>query len=210
MVSPYELAKQQQEDIAPRSEAVESYFQNNWTWDVPPLSALPDHLSPFMLDYTVSCPLDEKILREESFPFPDMSFGNSQLEHKPQTSSFSPALSSSARSWSTASTSMTSPDPPTYAQLVPFIPACNCFQTTINTLSTMQQLAASPNTAFDVALNHSKEAVALCSSTLSCICARESSVVLLIGSLIAKIISVYERPCGAVRSTPRLELTSSH
>jgi hypothetical protein len=65
----------------------------------------------------------------------------------------------------------------------------------------MQQLAESAHTAFDVALNYSKEAVALCSSTIRCKCAGESSIVLLIGSLIAKIISVYERPCEAVRST---------
>lgn len=189
------------------SEAVQSSrFKNDWAWVLPtssaPYTRLEMNTSPFTFDYSMSCPLDERVLRKESFPFPDTPYADSQPIHNPPASSFSPALSSSARSWSTGSTAMTSPGlPPSYAQSAPFGPACNCFQTTINTLSTMQQLAESAHTAFDVALNYSKEAVALCSSTIRCKCAGESSIVLLIGSLIAKIISVYERPCEAVRST---------
>jgi len=105
---------------------------------------------------------------------------------------------------------MTSPGPSSCLQLSSFVPACNCFQTTVKTLSTMQQLADSAHTAFDVALNHGKEAVAFCTSTLRCRCAGESSLILLVGFLIAKIISVYERPCGAVRSSPWIELNLSH
>lgn len=75
--------------------------------------------------------------------------------------------------------------------------SCNCFRATILTLSTLQQLSESPHTSFDVALVHNKEAIALSLSTLECNCASDSIVILLVASLLAKIINIYQRPCGA-------------
>jgi hypothetical protein len=88
---------------------------------------------------------------------------------------------------------------PSHTQNMPtsLFASCSCFRTTILTLSTLQQLSESSHTSFDVALVHNKEAVALCLSTLKCNCASDSTVVLLVASLLAKIINIYQRPCGA-------------
>jgi hypothetical protein len=160
-----------------------------------------------MFRYDMPCQLDDYVSTQDPYhPFqiPDLAYADSKFVDVSQISSLSPALSSSTLSWATCSTAMTSPSQSSRSQSLssPPFQTCNCFQTIMPMLSTMQQLSEPRHTNFEVALNHSREAVALSLSTLKCRCARESSVVLLVGSLIAKIISCYERHCGAVRNNP--------
>ncbi|KAG9248817.1 hypothetical protein BJ878DRAFT_288653 [Calycina marina] len=111
------------------------------------------------------------------------------------TSHTSPAMSDSL--FLSLSTGMARPS---HTQQTPnslFTSCSSCFRGTVLTLSTLQQLSDSTHISFDVALVHNKEAVALCLATLKCSCAADSTVVLLVASLLAKIIHIYERPCGA-------------
>jgi hypothetical protein len=69
---------------------------------------------------------------------------------------------------------------------------CSCFGTVTLRLSTLKQLSESSLTGFEMALVHNKEAVALCISTFKCRCASDSTIVLLVSSLLSLVIDIYQ------------------
>lgn len=156
----------------------------------------------------VPCQLNEYAFTQDQyhpFPIPDLAYADAKLVDYSQIPNHSPALSSSTLSYSAESSATASSCHSNRSQSLssqPFQP-CNCFQTMILTLSKMQQFSESAHLGAEVALNYNAEALHLCMSTLQCVCARESSTVLLVGSLIAKIISLYDMHCVAVRSNPQ-------
>jgi hypothetical protein len=165
----------------------------DWNMDLSasttPYSPLEMDLCPSMFEYDLPFPLDGGypnnsgyFTQDDTFPpMPDLSFSDTHNVHPASI---------------TTNASTTNPSPVLSDSVLSLGPSC--FRTTILTLSTLQQLSESSHTSFDVALVHNKEAVALCMSTLNCQCASDSTIVLLVASLIAKIINIYQRPCGAV------------
>lgn len=181
----------------------------DWNMDLGstvPYSPLDMDLCPSMFEYDMPFPLEGYqntgyFSNDDTFPpMPDLSFSETNHVHASSittnASTTNPSPVMSDLSLSTLSTSMLRP---THTQNMPstLFASCSCFRTTILTLSTLQQLSESSHTSFDVALVHNKEAVALCLSTLKCSCASDSSIVLLVASLLSKIINIYQRPCGA-------------
>jgi len=162
-----------------------------------------DGVCPSVFEYDMPFPLegyqgniftnDDNFLPMTDFTFPDHIHSSSAATNT-STCNTSPPISDSLLL--SISTGMVRPS---HTQNMPTssLFACSCFRTTILTLSTLQQLSESSHTTFDVALVHNKEAVALCLNTLKCSCATDSTIVLLVASLLAKIIHIYERPCGA-------------
>jgi hypothetical protein len=191
----------------------------DWNMDLStsttPYSPLEMDLCPSMFEYDLPFPLDGGypnnggyFAQDDTFPpMPDLSFSDTHNVHpasittNASTTNPSPVLSDSALSM--GPTQLIRPSHPPHSHSMPstLFASCSCFRTTILTLSTLQQLSESSHTSFDVALVHNKEAVALCMSTLNCQCASDSTIVLLVASLIAKIINIYQRPCGAVSNT---------
>ena len=188
----------------------------DWNMDLStstaPYSPLDMDICPSMFEYDLPFPLDSGypnnggyFSQDDTFPpLPDLSFSDTKNVHPASittnnsTTNPSPVMSDSALSMGPNQFIRN-----THAQhsVIPnaLFASCSCFRTTILTLSTLQQLSESSHTSFDVALVHNKEAVALCMSTLKCQCSSDSTIVLLVASLLAKIINIYQRPCGAVR-----------
>jgi hypothetical protein len=200
---------------------------SDWNMDLPSAtsySPLDMDMLPSMFEYDLPFPLESGFSSHGGYfdnadPFasmPDLSFSDTHNVHpasittNASTTNPSPVLSDSVLSL--GPTQMVRPSHPvhshSHSHSMPstLFASCSCFRTTILTLSTLQQLSESSHTSFDVALVHNKEAVALCLNTLSCQCASDSTIVLLVASLIAKIINIYQRPCGAVSSTCKRHL----
>jgi len=157
-----------------------------------------------MFRYDMPCQLDEYTSTQDayhSFPIPDLTYADSKVVGFSQISDLSPALSSSTLPWSKASTAITGSNQSSRSQSLSSsaFQTCNCFQAIVHMLSTIQQLSESTNTSSELAFSHNIEAVALCLSALKCRCAQESSLILLVSSLIARIVSFYERYHEAVR-----------
>lgn len=195
---------------APKPESVDpSHFQHDWALGSPdsssPYASIEMDMPPSMFEYEMPSRLDDYLLTQEPFPISHMATfsATSQSIDFAALSPSPPALSSSLLSMSAGSTAVTSPTSESsrlQSVSLDLFPVCSCYSSAIRMLHTLQQLSESMRTSFDVALNRNKEAVALCMATLKCQCAAESCVILLVGSLIAKIISIYERPCAVWKS----------
>jgi hypothetical protein len=180
----------------------------DWNMDInmtTPYSPLEMDHCPSMFEYDMSFPLDGYqgngfFSNEEGFPpMPDLSFSDRQHERpasvttNASTTNTSPVMSDSVLSIPTDIPQTSHPQKlPSTTKFA----SCICFRTIVFTLSTLQQLSESSHTSLDVALVHNKEPVSLCLSILRCNCAFDSTIVLLVSSLLAKIIDIYQRPCG--------------
>ena len=172
-----------------------------------------DGVCPSMFEYDMPFPLegyqgniftnDDTFLPLADLTFPDHTQSASTATNT-STCDTSPVMSDSLLL--SLSTGMVRPS---HTQNMPtsLFASCSCFRTTILTLSTLQQLSESSHTTFDVALVHNKEAVALCLDTLKCSCASDSTVILLVVSLLAKTIHIYERPCGAWKAVENRKMS---
>jgi hypothetical protein len=98
-----------------------------------------------------------------------------------------------------------SPKSPSHSPSISIKPSvCHCFRTVLTTLSNLQIFSSSQCHTFDVALARNKEAVTLCHASLRCICPGDTTLLLLICSLIEKILSIYQTSCSAwSQNTPQ-------
>lgn len=178
----------------------------DWNMDIgttSPYSPIEMDICPSMFEYDMPFPIEGYqnngfMSNDDAFPLmPDLSFSDSPHRHTASvtTTNTSPLLSESLLPLPI--TMVRSDNKHEIPSPTSIFASCSCFRTTILTLSTLQQLSESSHTSFDVALVHNKEAVALCLSTLKCSCAADSTIVLLVASLLAKTIDIYQRPCGA-------------
>jgi len=193
----------------PLPKRVESPSPLSTDWNMDLSTSIPyspldiDGICPSMFECDMPFPLEgyhESIFTNHDafLPMVDLTFPN-HIQSSSTTTNTSTCDTSSMMSDSLLLSLSTGMVCPSHTQNRPTssLTSCGCFPTTILTLSTLQQLSESPHTTFDVALVHNKEAVSSCLNTLKCGCASDSTVVLLVASLLAKIIQIYERPCGA-------------
>ena len=172
-----------------------------------------DGVCPSMFEYDMPFPLDgyqgniftndDTFIPMAGLTFPDHIHSSSTATNI-STCNTSPVMSDSLLL--SLSTGMVCPSN-TQNMPTSLFASCSCFRTTILTLSTLQQLSESSHTTFDVALVHNKEAVTLCLNTLKCSCSSDSTIVLLVATLLAKTIHIYDRPCGAWKAVENRKMS---
>lgn len=177
----------------------------NWNMD---FAATPNACSPLELDlcppifeYDTHFPLDGYqgigYLDDIFHPVPDLAFSNAGMHSHPASTRTNVSTTSDPSPIMSPSMMFSPPEmlSPSHVHSIPtsLFSSCNCFRSTILTLSTLQQLEESAHTSLDSILGHNKEATALCSSTLHCGCASDSAMTLLVAALLAKIIRLYQR-----------------